>query len=422
MLTLTAIVGALLAVYGLSMLVEPLRVSDLTGVFKPIVGVALMVIGSLVAVETYRLLTTSGPDTPYAFGDPKQALKLFVGVWLFGSLIAATTQPASPSGIGFTLAVATVVGLSIAGAGAWWVFRWLASKANDEWPQETAAALHRRPAAWSVFFAFVWGILSTVVAIRLELFVVERVLPYVQSRISPSATPETVIPTLLRDPAIVIGAVAGVMIVAPLIEEACKAIGLWMFRGVIHAHGDGLILGLAIGLGFGFIESAGYLLGGLGSLAIFWLVWLRVATMLMHSVTTGLIGAGYARARLAHNPRETWSGLGRAVVAHGVWNTGVVLIVVSGALESNCLPLVVLAAMIAIAARLLPRIVSAAVDRSIQDDHALAGITLPHNYRPIDDGVWWRAAGGRPQYPLPDASPGAAGATPSLRSPFEHLG
>jgi hypothetical protein len=46
---------------------------------------------------------------------------------------------------------------------------------------------------------------------------------------------------------------------------------------------------------------------------------------------------------------------------------------------------------------------------SHQNDHALAGVPLPKEWSPIHEGLWWRLAGGQPQF----APPEEAGADPS---------
>jgi RsiW-degrading membrane proteinase PrsW (M82 family) len=204
---------------------------------------------------------------------------------------------------------------------------------------------------------------------------------------------------------------AGVALVAPAVEEIAKACGLRLFRSAIHAPGDGLLLGLMAGLGFGFIESAGYILGSVGSPTILILIWLRVATMLVHSITTGLTGAGYARARLSGERRAWWSGLGRAILLHVAWNTGVVLILGSGLVGTGGLSFIALIGMVLVAVWVMPKVVMAAVDQSIQEEHAAAGVALPRAWSPIADGVWWRFAGGRPQLPSEEAAPSAESAS-----------
>ena len=182
---------------------------------------------------------------------------------------------------------------------------------------------------------------------------------------------------------------------------------MWRLPGECSA--PGLLLGRSIGLGFGFLESAFFILDGVGSFAVLVLMWVRLATLVAHCGTTGLTGAGYARARLSGDRRALWRGLGRAAVVHAAWNALAVgalpLLTVLGPGESIacCLALIYAPLLIVAALRVLPRVVTAEIHKSIQDDHALAGVPLPREWSPVADGLWWRIAGGRPKLPLPDA-------------------
>lgn len=406
LLRLAIVAGVLLALYGLSLLSQRISLFDLLSVLGPVLGVAFVMLGGLLAFQSARLLSTSGPTALYRPGDSAQAQRVFGVIWFVGSLILATlTAATGADGLKFFLVVSTSVGLILAGVAAWWLMRWLGMSLEARWSPLQASGAPRVPnVAWSVFFAFVWGICSTVLAIRLELFMLEAALPAIQARLTLSSSSGPA--SLLRDPAVIVALIGGVAIVAPIIEEVSKAAGLWLLRGSIRAHDNGLLLGLAAGLGFGFIESAGYILGLGGGILVFLLVWLRVATMLMHSLTTGLIGAGYARARLAGDRGAVRSGFLRAIGIHGVWNGGVVLALLLGSEINACVLLAVLGVMIIAAAQMMPRIVKAAIDNSIQDDHARAGVALPANWFPFEDGLWWRLIGGRPQLPPREANSG----------------
>jgi len=392
-----AVIGVLLAVYGVALLFEPLRLLSVLDIFKPVIGVALVALGGLLGGQSIRLLTTAGPEKPYRPGDPKQSRALFVLVWLVGSSASLALSLDSVASLKPGLIAAAVIGVVVAGASAWWLTRWIAAKIESQWPAfDTANVVHRRTSAWSVFFAFVWGIFSSALAVLVELFLLGLALPYIQSQAGLEFTPEIMLTELLANPVIIISIIVGAVFVLPLVEEVSKAWGLWLFRGALRTHIDGLLLGLMAGLGFGFVESAGYILGGMGSAIIFLLIWFRVATMLMHGLTTGLIGAGYAQARLTGKRFALWSGLRRALIVHGGWNAGGILLIISG---SACVSLITFVALCIAAGWVLPRSVRAAIDRAIQAEHAHAGAPLPGIWSPIENGVWWRLAGGQPEFP-----------------------
>jgi RsiW-degrading membrane proteinase PrsW (M82 family) len=355
-----------------------------------------MFIGGLLAIQSYRLLITSGPDRPHTPGEPERARTFLIVAWLIGSIIGAVQGIGSVGEVMRAFIIGTTIALSLMGIGALWLYRWSAAKFDSRWLAEHSKSIRAQPPEWSVFYAFVWGIVSAFLAFALEVLVsIAAGSQYVQLILPVSTTSPG---DVLGDPTFIVGVIVLFVIVVPLIEEALKALSLRLFRNVIHSHGDGLLIGLVAGLGFGFVESTGYTLGSVGGIGIFVAVWARVATMMMHGLTTSLVGAGYARARLANEPQAIGRSFARAVVIHGAWNTIAVastVLVLSG---QACLGLVVVIALIALGVRLMPRTVAAAVDRSIQDDHKLAGVDLPSGWSPTDDGVWWRLAGGQPQF------------------------
>lgn len=90
-----------------------------------------------------------------------------------------------------------------------------------------------------------------------------------------------------------------VVVAAPFIEEATKAIGLGRRRPVIDQLQDGIVYGTAIGLGFATTEN---LLYGFSAfldegfdVAGQTIVMRTLSAMLLHGATTALIGFGYAR-------------------------------------------------------------------------------------------------------------------------------
>jgi RsiW-degrading membrane proteinase PrsW (M82 family) len=127
----------------------------------------------------------------------------------------------------------------------------------------------------------------------------------------------------------------GSSVVAPIVEEIFKAgvlaLLLVFFRKEIDSAFDGIIYGCMAGLGFSVVENTLYLgaasvesgVGGVIALGL-----LRVVIFgLNHPLFTGLTGWGIAMARTSRN----WAvkiiapfvGLGLAMLAHAVHNTGV---------------------------------------------------------------------------------------------------
>lgn len=129
------------------------------------------------------------------------------------------------------------------------------------------------------------------------------------------------------------GAVAGPVLIAPLVEEPAKALGLVLLLasrgGRTHYDGpvDGFVYGAAAGFGFAATENVLYfagqaLQGSVGG----WLTLVFIRTLwsgMMHGVATSMVGAciGWARFRKP-GVRALAGGLGLAVamVTHGAWN------------------------------------------------------------------------------------------------------
>ncbi len=92
-----------------------------------------------------------------------------------------------------------------------------------------------------------------------------------------------------------------VLVIAPFIEEALKASGVYARRASINRLADGPVIGASVGLGFGFFETflygvGAYLVGGL--VAGIALILLRsVSSVLLHGSSTGMFGYGYARTK-----------------------------------------------------------------------------------------------------------------------------
>ena len=115
------------------------------------------------------------------------------------------------------------------------------------------------------------------------------------------------------------------VVIAPVVEEFAKALGLGRFRRRIQELEDGIIYGAGLGLGFAATENLVYgvtalLDGGFGDAIVTILVRV-VSSMLLHSGASALLGFGYGVAVL--RGRGLWSLLPYYVVAvllHAVYN------------------------------------------------------------------------------------------------------
>jgi protease PrsW len=92
------------------------------------------------------------------------------------------------------------------------------------------------------------------------------------------------------------------VVIAPLLEELAKGLGLGLTRRRIHEIEDGIVYGAAIGLGFAATENLLYGLDALQSTgleqAALTIGFRVLSSVLLHAGSTALLGYGYALMRL----------------------------------------------------------------------------------------------------------------------------
>lgn len=124
-----------------------------------------------------------------------------------------------------------------------------------------------------------------------------------------------------------------VVVLAPLLEELAKGLGVWLLAARIRRGADGAFLGAAVGLGFAGTETFFYLaaaasdagseLAGAALATVVLVAMLRsVTAAFLHPAATGLTGYGIARARLRGVPvlLAALPFYGLAVFVHGLYN------------------------------------------------------------------------------------------------------
>jgi RsiW-degrading membrane proteinase PrsW (M82 family) len=114
------------------------------------------------------------------------------------------------------------------------------------------------------------------------------------------------------------------VVIAPVIEEGIKPVGLWFTRKKIDELEDGLIYGAVIGLGFAATENLvyGVRFWDQGFLVLLSLFYIRtVGSSLLHATATGLTGYGFAHKQVI---RQRWFPLVPylllAMVVHSMFN------------------------------------------------------------------------------------------------------
>jgi RsiW-degrading membrane proteinase PrsW (M82 family) len=115
-----------------------------------------------------------------------------------------------------------------------------------------------------------------------------------------------------------------VLVVAPFIEEALKASGVYAYRDRIRQPADGPVLGASVGLGFGFFETflygvGAFVVGGLvAGLAL--IVIRSLSSVVLHGSSTGMFGHGFARSRFRQPGAGSGSYYLLAVGMHASFN------------------------------------------------------------------------------------------------------
>jgi hypothetical protein len=145
-----------------------------------------------------------------------------------------------------------------------------------------------------------------------------------------SAGPEEIIALLepwLARPGVLLGVLAGVALFVPLIEEALKPVGMWLFTRQVETPVDGFVLGTLSGAAYAIFEN----LSAAANMQTIWpaIMLVRIGTSALHVYTSGLVGWGLASALRERRFGRLAASYGLAVLIHGMWNAGAILVGVS---------------------------------------------------------------------------------------------
>lgn len=189
------------------------------------------------------------------------------------------------------------------------------------WIRNTAR--HGREPWRFVLKAFAWGaVFSVIIAIIFSL-----VLAVTLGQIGPL---NEFLARRFTDPDIAL-LVVGVVIVAPIVEEAAKGLGVRAGRPEIQGLRDGLVYGAAAGLGFSATENLLYGINALldpdgGTTASLAVIAIRsFSSSFLHASASAVVGYGLAKSWLT---RRTWAFVPLyliAVIMHASFNLLTVL-------------------------------------------------------------------------------------------------
>jgi hypothetical protein len=111
-------------------------------------------------------------------------------------------------------------------------------------------------------------------------------------------------------------------VVAPLIEEFAKGLGVRFMMRRWNTRAQAMVLGAAAGAGFGFVEALGYGLAGVRESEAHWWLYMLVrgGSTSLHVFNTSLVGLAWWYWSFGKKPRTGWLLFGAAVLMHAAWN------------------------------------------------------------------------------------------------------
>ncbi len=407
------IIGLLMVLSGAVAFVMGNTLSSMLSSLLANGGLTLLIAGLVVIAAAMRTHGISPAQlfAPASIVNPRM---WFVLLWGAGIALVVMLNTAEPSETTEQILM-LIVSTPLMVVGGLWILRWLGGQLSRQWPQDLATAtlvsLQWVP-AWTVIWAGVWGLISTVAALVIEAAPV--LLLAFLSGASFNAVSRTQLSPyeslmrVLHNPVLLVLTFLGAVVVAPIIEEAAKALGLRWLRPWIKHPSSGWLLGLAAGLGFGMLEGAfnldstsNWLVGG----------WVRLAALLLHGLATSLTGLGYARYLQSNRRSDLWRGYRRAVIMHGVWNASAIGLgaiagtaFLSRSLLLTCAGALAVVGLIVFMVLLIRRVSKAGVQTSIQEDFQQTGVPLPIEWKPMRFNLGWRLVGNRPVYAATEAA------------------
>jgi RsiW-degrading membrane proteinase PrsW (M82 family) len=397
------LIGLVMILIGAVMFVIGSSLTSTLSSFASNGGLTLLVTGMvIIAAATHTGgLSPAQAFAPASVVNPRMWFVLLWGAGIVVVVLVNAIEPGPTTEQILMLMIATPLMV----AGGLWILRWGGGQLLRQWPSNPAATVQWVP-DWTVVWAGVWGLVSTIAAFVIEaapvlLLAILSGAAFRDVSRTPLSAYESLI-SMLHNPVLLMIVFLGAVVAAPMIEEGVKALGLRWLRPWINHPSNGWLLGMAAGLGFGMLEGAfnldstnNWLAGG----------WVRLAALLLHGLATSLTGLGYARYLQSKRRSDLWRGYSRAVIMHGAWNASAIgLGAIAGMafLSMNfmfiCSGTVVIVGLLVFMFLLIRRVSKAGVQTSIQEDFQQAGVPLPIEWKPMKFNFGWRLVGNRPAY------------------------
>lgn len=176
-------------------------------------------------------------------------------------------------------------------------------------------------------FAFV---VSISVGIASQPGMADQILALSQRLQVAPGDPETIFRILepyLTQPLVILGVLAFVAVLVPLIEETLKPIGVWLLVGRALTPAEGFAAGVLSGAGYALFENL-FLATGDSSWVTVAIA--RIGTGALHILATGLTGWGLAKAWTEKRFLNLGAAFMAAVGLHALWNGLTVMTIFAG--------------------------------------------------------------------------------------------
>lgn len=130
----------------------------------------------------------------------------------------------------------------------------------------------------------------------------------------------TSVQTYLTRPRVLFWVFAAVSVIAPLVEEIFKTLGVWLLAKRTLSPSEGFVAGAISGAGFALIEGLFNLANVVDLDTLLFLVVGRMGGSILHIVTGGMIGWGLASTWRSGKTRTYFGTLFLSTLVHGLWN------------------------------------------------------------------------------------------------------
>ena len=131
---------------------------------------------------------------------------------------------------------------------------------------------------------------------------------------------------LVLSPAALFAITLVFVVMAPLIEELLKGLGVLLLGYRLRGQAEALLWGVACGAGFAIGESlfnGSIALEGWGAVML-----MRCGASLMHCTASGVMGLGWQQALVRKRPWRLLAAYGASAGAHALWNAAAVAVAV----------------------------------------------------------------------------------------------